>query len=156
MNSSTQKLMRSRSEKMLAGVAGGIGRYLNVDPVIIRLAFVALGFSGIGLLLYPVLWLIMPLEPALPPYPAPHGAPAYGQPHPVSNPDDQEIPIYNVSPDAPGNPVDAQVRRNRTLGVILVGVGGFILLSKALPTLIPFIFPALLVGAGILLLRRAA
>ena len=62
MYNPTQRLMRSRTDKVIAGVAGGIGQYLAIDPVIVRLAFVALAFTGVGVLLYPVLWLIMPIE----------------------------------------------------------------------------------------------
>src|SRR5689334_18916007 len=62
MYNPTQRLMRSRTDKVIAGVAGGIGQYLAIDPVIVRLAFVALCFTGVGILLYPVLWLIMPVE----------------------------------------------------------------------------------------------
>src|SRR5215210_6866298 len=62
MYTPTQRLMRSRTDKMIAGVAGGVGQYLAIDPVLVRLAFVALCFTGVGVLLYPVLWLIMPLE----------------------------------------------------------------------------------------------
>ena len=44
------RLMRSESDKMLAGVCGGLADYLNVDPVLVRLAFVVLFLaSGIGL-----------------------------------------------------------------------------------------------------------
>ena len=57
MYNPTQRLMRSRTDKIIAGVAGGIGQYLAIDPVIVRLAFVALCFTGVGVLLYPVLWL---------------------------------------------------------------------------------------------------
>ena len=39
-------LRRSRDDKVIAGVAGGLGRYLGVDPVIIRVAFVVLAVSG--------------------------------------------------------------------------------------------------------------
>src|SRR5215216_7330218 len=62
MYTPTQRLMRSRTDKVVAGVAGGIGQYLAIDPVLVRLAFVALCFTGVGVLLYPVLWLVMPLE----------------------------------------------------------------------------------------------
>src|SRR5687767_11518809 len=64
MYNPTQRLMRSRTDKVIAGVAGGIGQYMAIDPVIVRLAFVALCFTGVGVLLYPVLWLIMPVEGA--------------------------------------------------------------------------------------------
>src|SRR5207253_1161244 len=62
MYTPTQRLMRSRTDKLIAGVAGGIGQYLAIDPVLVRLAFIALCFTGVGVLLYPVLWLVMPPE----------------------------------------------------------------------------------------------
>ncbi len=46
---------------MIAGVCGGLAEYFDVDPVFMRLAFVLLAFlTGIGFLLYPLLWIIMP------------------------------------------------------------------------------------------------
>jgi phage shock protein C len=59
-----KKLYRSRSDKMIAGVCGGLGQYLGIDPTLIRLAFVLLLLFGIGsgLLAYIVMMLIMPLE----------------------------------------------------------------------------------------------
>jgi len=61
-----RRLYRSRGQRMVAGVAGGIAQYLNVDPTLVRLAFVALTLvgGGIGLALYVILAIIMPLEPA--------------------------------------------------------------------------------------------
>jgi phage shock protein C len=55
------RLTRSKQEKMIAGVCGGLGEYFAIDPVIVRLIFV-LGTltTGIGLLVYPILWLVMP------------------------------------------------------------------------------------------------
>jgi phage shock protein C len=65
MSGDYKRLYRSQSERIVAGVCGGIGTYLNVDPTLIRLIFVALGFTSIGtwLLVYFVLAIIMPLEP---------------------------------------------------------------------------------------------
>jgi phage shock protein C len=57
------KLMRSESDKMVAGVCGGIAAYLNVDSVLVRFAFIMLIFaSGIGLALYFILMFLMPAE----------------------------------------------------------------------------------------------
>jgi phage shock protein C len=63
------RLMRSRRDAVIAGVCGGLGEYFNIDPVIVRLIFVlATLTSGIGFVLYPVLWLIMPkAPPGMPP-----------------------------------------------------------------------------------------
>ncbi len=56
-------LRRSRSDRKVAGVAGGLGAYLGVDPVILRILFVVLGvFGGSGLLLYLAGWLLIPEE----------------------------------------------------------------------------------------------
>lgn len=65
------RLMRSRTESIIAGVCGGLGDYFGVDPVIVRLIFVLLTLTtGLGLLVYPVLWLAMPKMPVQPPFPA--------------------------------------------------------------------------------------
>jgi phage shock protein PspC (stress-responsive transcriptional regulator) len=55
------RIRRSRSNRRIAGVAGGLARHLDVDPVILRVAFVVLAFfGGVGLLLYLALWLLLP------------------------------------------------------------------------------------------------
>lgn len=57
------RLYRSRSEKMIAGVSGGLGEYFDVDPVLIRLLFVVTSFiSGAGILAYIILWIVVPRE----------------------------------------------------------------------------------------------
>src|SRR4051812_26728878 len=57
------RLYRSRSQKMIAGVCGGLGEYFDVDPVLIRLLFVVTAFiSGVGILAYIVLWIVVPLD----------------------------------------------------------------------------------------------
>jgi phage shock protein C len=62
----TQKrLYRSTQERMFAGVCGGIAGYLDVDPTLVRLFFVALTLlsGGQGLLIYIVLMLVVPEQP---------------------------------------------------------------------------------------------
>ena len=54
---------RSRSERVIAGVCGGIGRYLGVDPVLLRIAFIVLALAnGLGLIAYVVAWVAIPEE----------------------------------------------------------------------------------------------
>ena len=56
-------LRRSSDDKMVAGVCGGLAHYLGVDPVLIRLAAVALALSGgVGILLYVVAAIILPVD----------------------------------------------------------------------------------------------
>jgi phage shock protein PspC (stress-responsive transcriptional regulator) len=60
---SYQRLTRSLTDRKVAGVAGGLGRHLNVDPTILRVLFVVLCFfGGAGFLLYGVAWLLVPEE----------------------------------------------------------------------------------------------
>jgi phage shock protein PspC (stress-responsive transcriptional regulator) len=60
-----KKLNRSRNERIIAGVCGGIGEYFDIDPVIIRIITVLLVlFGGGGLLAYLVAIFIIPLEPS--------------------------------------------------------------------------------------------
>ena len=60
-----RKLTRETRGAVLAGVAGGFGRYLDVDPVLARLGFVLLAFvNGLGVLIYLAGWALMPREEA--------------------------------------------------------------------------------------------
>ncbi|GAA4375763.1 PspC domain-containing protein [Nocardioides caricicola] len=55
------RLRRSRADRKVAGVAGGLGRHLDVDPLVLRVAFVVLVFfGGAGLILYGACWLLVP------------------------------------------------------------------------------------------------
>lgn len=54
-------LRRSRDDRVIGGVCGGLGRYLGVDPVLLRIAFVVLAIAaGSGVLLYIVSWILIP------------------------------------------------------------------------------------------------
>jgi phage shock protein C len=54
---------RSRDEKMIAGVCGGLAEWLDLDPSIVRLIFILMALTfGHGILVYLVLALVMPLE----------------------------------------------------------------------------------------------
>jgi len=59
-----RRLYRSRDDSVIAGVCGGLGKYLGVDPVLIRIAAVVLVFAGgAGILLYGIGWIVIPEEP---------------------------------------------------------------------------------------------
>lgn len=121
----TQKrLYRSRTDRMLGGVAGGLGRYFAVDPVLVRLAWVALAFSGIGVLAYIVAWIIVPEEPI-------------GE-------------ITEGSPTAP----PPQSRNDRAgarivFGSVLIAIGSLLLLDWVLPDLDKLLWPLAIIAAGV-------
>jgi len=58
-----KKLYRSRKNNIIAGVAGGFAEYFDIDPIIMRLVFFALLFSGAFLLAYIAAWIFVPLAP---------------------------------------------------------------------------------------------
>lgn len=73
-----KKLMRSRTDHKIAGVCGGLGNYMDVDPTLIRLVWVLLiFFGGTGVLAYIIAWIVMPEEPL--------AKPARGEAAPVSS-----------------------------------------------------------------------
>ncbi len=63
---SYRRLYRSRNDKMLAGVCGGLARYLSIDPVAARVLFAILTIFtwGTALIAYVLMWILMPEEPA--------------------------------------------------------------------------------------------
>ncbi len=63
MTDTDGKLRRSRSDKMIAGVLGGLSRYFGFDPTMARVLFVILSIVSVafpGILVYILLWVIMP------------------------------------------------------------------------------------------------
>jgi len=84
-----KNLYRSRTDRKIAGVCGGLGEYFDIDPTLIRLAlvFFTLGGGG-GLLLYGIAWFIVPEEPV-----------AATEPHLLTD-DAPTTPRQNTAPEA--------------------------------------------------------
>ena len=58
-----KKLLRSKSNRMLAGVCGGVAEYFNLDPTVVRIIYAILVIAGsLGFWLYLIMWLIVPEE----------------------------------------------------------------------------------------------
>lgn len=59
----SRKLLRQEEERVIGGVCAGLAHYFNVDPVLVRLIFVALALiQGVGVIAYLIIWLIVPDE----------------------------------------------------------------------------------------------
>src|SRR5262249_19608962 len=58
---------RRQTDKKIAGVAAAIARRYDIDPVLIRIAFVVAAFYGVGILLYLAAWVALPADPLDPP-----------------------------------------------------------------------------------------
>ncbi|MBN1148332.1 MAG: PspC domain-containing protein [Anaerolineales bacterium] len=64
MSTETKKLYRSRTDRMIGGVCGGLGEYFNIDPTLVRVLFIFTAlFGGPGLIAYLIMLIIVPEEP---------------------------------------------------------------------------------------------
>jgi phage shock protein PspC (stress-responsive transcriptional regulator) len=77
-----QGLVRPRDSRVLGGVCAGLGQRFGIDPWPARLLFVLIlmVIPGSQLLIYPVLWILMPSEESTYEYAGEYGAPTYGPP----------------------------------------------------------------------------
>lgn len=97
--SEPRRLYRSRTNRVIGGVAGGIGEYLGIDPIIIRVVWVILAlFAGVGVIAYVLAWIIIPDRP--------------------------------VGEEAPEAPQTFSSEAGLIIGLVLVGLGIWFLLSN--------------------------
>ncbi len=67
MNAPIKRVYRSRKDRKIAGVCGGLAAYFGIDPVIIRIVWIVLVLGvGVGLIAYLICWIAIPLEPIPP------------------------------------------------------------------------------------------
>jgi phage shock protein PspC (stress-responsive transcriptional regulator) len=137
-----QGLFRSRTDKVLGGVCGGLAKSLNTDPFILRLIFAILFlFAGGGILIYIILWIALPEEPF----------PYYETGTPTAEP----APEAGQQPVNPEQPVYYPNRNNGALivGLILIGIGLVFLADRFIPTIhFGDFWPIIIVIAGLALI----
>lgn len=143
-----KNLNRSQSNSVIAGVCGGLGDYLNVDPILFRVLFV-IGFlvGGSGLLVYIILWIALPLEK---------------QPINMNNNfndktmnDEQNNTEQKTKPEM--NTQKPQKNDgNLWGGLILITLGGIFLIDRFVPR-IDFgdLWPIILIVVGVILISKA-
>jgi phage shock protein C len=149
------RLVRPRTDRIIGGVCAGLGLYFGIDPVIVRLLFVVLAITtGLSVVLYPILWVIMP-EVGTPPQ-LPAGArfdPQTGRPLSVDYTTSSQDAFWSA--DRPADTTTTP--RPRILALVLVGVGTLILVNQVGTVLGvdfgSFVIPLALVGLGLYLLR---
>jgi phage shock protein PspC (stress-responsive transcriptional regulator) len=125
------RLYRSRTDRMLLGVCGGLGKYLGVDSTIIRIVFVLLAFCAVGIVAYIVIGVIAPLEETQ--KTSPHGVLEEN----VNEIKDTATKFGNEIRDvfagkgtgATGDDAKEQARRRNALGMVIIIIGVICLLS---------------------------
>lgn len=111
-----KRLYKSRKDKVIDGVCGGIAEYFGIDPTIIRLIWVLLLFAhGAGLILYLIAMIIIPREPL--------GAPAES----ADQGAERSVNTTAVSEETAEDRID----KNRLLMALIVIVTGFVLLMSS-------------------------
>jgi phage shock protein C len=136
-----RRLYRSSRERVISGVAGGVAEYFDVDPSIVRIAWALLALitGGVFLVLYGVMWLVVPVAPGT---------------------TDSSASAHDPS-GAPGAPAPRAERYRSgsaglVFGVILIGLGLYFLAREYLPAFnIDRLWPLGLVALGIFLLIAA-
>lgn len=116
------KLTRSTTDKVVGGVAGGLGRYFGIDPVWFRLGFVVFTLAGgSGILAYLIAWVVIP-----------------------------EGDGSEVDPAHPARPLGPQ--GSIIAGIVLVGIGLVLLLNQFVPWFDKLMWPMAVVVGGLALI----
>lgn len=164
-----RRFYRSPSDRVLAGVAGGMAETYDMDPAVVRIAWALLILltGGLLLILYVVIALVVPLRPETEPlaYPAAMGGP--------DMPDQTGAPGPAGAPGPPGPagaPGPSETWRSRAaerragpqgsgpivLGALLILVGAYFLLRQFIPALnLGLFWPVLVIIGGVLLIAAA-
>ena len=139
-----KRLYRSTTHKVIGGVAGGLGEYLDIDPVLIRIAFVvAFFFGGVGIVAYIIAWIIIPEQP---------------RESTMSTPIDPQQSTVPPQPQPPQPPRPEHRHGHGSIvgGLVLLVIGFLFLAENFLPD---FHFgdwwPLILVAIGVGMLYRA-
>ncbi len=137
-----EKLYRSRRNRVVSGVCAGLGKYLNIDPIIIRIVFIIFTLiHGIGILIYIIMWIITPEEPISNLYSGMD----------VDFESDEKTSGFNfdATTSVPKNNSNART----VVGIILIILGVLFLADRYLPYFdFELLLPITLIIIGILLL----
>ncbi len=135
-----KRLYRSRKEKVIGGVAGGIADYFSIDPTLVRILFVVTVFAGgSGILAYIILWIVIPEEPLV---------------FDTAENKNSDTEVQDEKINEHLNAINAQRQKRRVFfGVALVILGMFFLAGNLIPHIDFFdLFPVILIIIGISLL----
>ncbi len=141
---SRDRLHRSSSDRMIAGVSGGLAEYFDIDVTLVRLGWVVLCFVtfGMALLGYIVLAILMPKD----------GASDVEAGY--TSADETDPPSEQTSPRRPIAP--SRRRRGDVLAMILIGIGAVVLVTSQgwVPLNWGVIWPLVFIGIGVTVMLR--
>jgi phage shock protein C len=131
-----KRLYRSKRSRVFGGVAGGLGEYFNIDPVIMRVIFVIVTLMhGLGILAYIIMWIVIPEEP-------------FELAYPINN----ETTGENKNADDNINNIPAAPKKSTgslVFGVILIAIGFLFLADRFIPRFsFDDFFPVVIIAIG--------
>ncbi len=149
----SEGISRSRQNRIFGGVAAGLGEYLSIDPIVIRVLFVvSVLLSGIGILLYLIMWIVLPEEKFT-------FDNNYGN---SSKPTEDEAAKSSNNANTGAENINFTFHQERKkngkliFGIILIIIGMFFLGVEIFSFLnFADLFPVILIGAGIMLLWKS-
>ena len=144
-----RRLVRSRTDRVIGGVAAGLADYLNADPALVRIAWALLIplTGGAALIAYIVAWIVVPEGVTAPTGTATAAGPADGDSEPAPG-DPLAEPSAGTPRDVPGDN-----RAGLVVGIGLVLIGVWFLVREYVPDIDwSLIWPAILIGVGAIIL----
>ena len=148
-----RRLYRCRHDRLVAGVASGVAEYFRIDPTIVRVLWVvSVFFGGLGLLLYFVMAIIVPMEPEA----GPAVSAAAGDP--TGDPSAPPPTDWHSMPAGHRHGTRGTGRLVTFFGIALILFGGLALVDAVLPAWADsgrFLWPAFILGVGALLVASA-
>jgi phage shock protein PspC (stress-responsive transcriptional regulator)/uncharacterized integral membrane protein len=150
------KLHRSQTDKIIAGVCGGLAEFFEIDSTIIRLLFIlVVALGGSGILVYLILWLLIPKNPQEPAIISEEKIKEFAQDLKEKAQNLKKEFQKETKPEAQ----EMKKRRGYLFGWILVILGALFLFNNFFPLSFGFYavryWPLLLVVVGLILISRA-
>ncbi len=159
----SKKLYRSRNDRVIGGVCGGIAEYFEIDSTLVRLAFLVIFLArGAGLLAYVIAWIIIPERPVNTVYEEAGDRRRESVDREEDFIDDEvfankEEGYVDIVEQENSADKKQSTDRQRILGIILIILGGVFLFDIWLPTFYWHRFwPLVIVGLGVAILLKGA
>jgi len=150
-----KRLYRNRFDKVIAGVAGGLAKYFNMDPTLVRVLFVVLAFAGAGgILIYIILWIAVTEDPELGNFNFENTKTEENMETDFNQSETRKDDYKDYKPYH-----DYERRKNDgnlIAGIILITLGGLFLATRFIPH-VDFgdLWPLLLIVVGILIMKNS-
>ncbi len=160
-----KRIYRSKNDRIIAGICGGLAQYFDVDPAIVRIIFLLLFFfNGVGFLAYLIMWIVIPVNPYEERvfYSRPGGANGTARKENVSGENVEDAEIIEETEDGKSEGARTEVPVNKTrdnryvMGIILIVLGGLFLARQFLPFFsFKIILPIVAIAIGVYFLLNS-